>query len=145
MEAREIIHCKGHALIRARHPTTFEVTREAHLSTTGDCIIGVEADKGATDLSTSFREVLRSPGAVLVTHLRCGSLSQVVRASGNPSLTLDHPGDLVWRRSSFTCARTVAIGADTVAATLRRDLVTALQQGADLTVELVAVSPGTPH
>ena len=145
MEAREIIHCQGHTLIRACHPTTFEVTRESHLSTAGDCIIGVAADKGAADLSASFKEVLRTPGAVLLTHLRCGPLSQVVHASGSPSLALDHPRDLVWRRSSFTCARTVAIGADTVAATIRRDLVAALQQGGDLTVELVAISPGIPY
>ena len=54
-------------------------------------------------------------------------------------MTLTHPTDLVWRRSSFVCPRTVAIHCDHTAATLPRDLVRALIEGGELEVEMYAV------
>ena len=58
MEVTEMIRCQGHAYVVSRHPTTFEITKEEHLTMKGDCIIGVAADKGAADLSPAFRAAL---------------------------------------------------------------------------------------
>jgi hypothetical protein len=139
MEAEERITCRGHPLVRATHPTTFEVTAEGHLTRQGDCIIGVQADRGARSLSPGFRRVLADDRAVLVTRLTAGGFAAKVRGRGSSRMTLDHPADLVWRRSSFVCERTVAILCDHTAATLPRDLVRALREGAELEVEMVAV------
>jgi len=139
MEARERITCRGHPLVRATHPTTFEVTTEGHLTRQGDCIIGVRADRGAGGLSQEFRRVLADDRAVLVTRLSAGGHTVEVRGRGSSKMTLGHPTDLVWRKSSFVCDRTVGILCDCTAATLPRELVQALREGAELVVEMVAV------
>jgi hypothetical protein len=139
MAVRELIRCRGHALVSARHPTTFELTAEPHLTAAGDCIIGIGADRGAADLSDDFREALRREGAVLLTTLRCGDLEVVVRSEGHPGLVLDHPTDLVWRRSEHVCGRTIGIRSDYVARSLPRGLVDRLRAGAALEAELVVL------
>ncbi|MDD1658659.1 MAG: DUF371 domain-containing protein [Methanomicrobiales archaeon] len=139
MEAEERITCWGHPHVRATHPTTFEVTTEDHLTRQGDCIIGVRAERGADGLSPEFRRVLADDRAVLLTRLTAGGFSAEVHGQGSSRMTLGHPADLVWRRSSFVCPRTVAIHCDQVAATLPRDLVRALREGAELEVEMIAV------
>jgi len=67
-----------------------------------------------------------------------------VRGRGSRAMTLGHPTDLVWRRSSFVCPRTVAILCDCTAASLPRELVAALREGAELEVEMrVEAGPAT--
>ena len=139
MAVRELIRCRGHPLVSSRHPTTFELTKDEHLTAAGDCIIGVGADRGAADLSDEFRTALRQEGAVLVTTLRCGGLEVVVRSEGHPGLLLDHPTDLVWRRSEHVCGRTIGIRSDYVARTLPRELVERLRAGEPLEAELVVL------
>ncbi len=139
MAVRELVRCRGHPLVSARHPTTFELTMEPHLTTAGDCIIGVCADRGAADLSDEFRAALRRDGAVLVTTLHCGDLNVTIRSEGHRDLVLDHPTDLVWRRSDHVCGRTIGIHSDHVARTLPRELVARLATGADLEAELVVL------
>jgi len=139
MEAEERITCRGHPLVRGTHPTTFEVTTEDHLTRQGDCIIGVRADRGAVGLLPEFRRVLADDRAVLLTRLTAGKFSAEVHGQGSSRMTLAHPTDLVWRRSSFVCPRTVAIHCDHTAATLPRELIRALREGAELRVEMVAV------
>jgi len=139
MEAVERIRCRGHPMVRATHPTTFEVTAEDHLTRQGDCIIGVQADKGAVGLSAEFRRVLADDRAVLVTKLTAGGHTVEVGGRGSSKMTLTHPTDLVWRRSGFVDPRTVAIHCDHTAATLPRELIRALREGAELEVAMVAV------
>jgi uncharacterized protein len=141
MEAQEIIRCRGHPLVFGTHPTTFEVTCEKHLTGNGNCIIGVAADKGCAGLSMDFRQVLAHDDAVLVTRLSAGNAEVEVRSRGSVRLTLDHPTDLVWRRSTFTCGRTIGICSDHVAATLSRELIAALRNGEVMTVTLTVTRP----
>jgi uncharacterized protein len=142
MELTERIRCRGHPLVRATHPTTFEVTAEEHLTRQGDCIIGIGAEKGAAGLSADFRRLLADDRAVLITRLSAGGFSVEVRGRGSSRMILAHPTDLVWRRSSFVCPRTVAILCDRTAATLPRELVAALRGGTELEVELRVVAEG---
>jgi len=144
MELTERIRCRGHPLVRATHPTTFEVTAESHLTRQGDCIIGILADRGAAGLSAEFRRVLADDRAVLVTRLSAGGHTVEVRGRGSSGMTLSHPTDMVWRRSSFVCPRTVAILCDRTAATLTRELVAAIREGAELEVELRVVVEEEP-
>jgi|SRR5208283_277123 len=142
MEAQEIIRCRGHPLVLGTHPTTFEVTCEKHLSENGNCIIGVAADKGCAGLAADFKKVLAHDDAVLVTRLLAGNVPVEVRSRGSAHLTLDHPADMVWRRSTFTCGRTIGICTDRMAATLPRELITALRNGEEMTVILTVTRPG---
>ena len=130
MKATETVIAHGHLLVHGTHPTTFEVTTEEELTVYGDCIIAVGADKGAADLSQEFRNVLSREGANLIAHLVCRDLCIEVRSTGGQGITLEHPTDLVWRRSSFCCGRTIATRSDLVARTLPRELIQYLREGA---------------
>ncbi len=142
MEATEVIRCRGHPLVSGSHTTTFEVTAERDLSETGHCIVGISADKGAAGLSDKFRRVLCHDDATLVTILKCRDVTVTVRARGSAALTLDHPTDLVWRKSTYTCGRTVAVGSDTVAADIPEDLIRLLRNGEEMIVTMTVTRPG---
>jgi uncharacterized protein len=142
MEAQEIIHCRGHPLVSGNHPTTFEVTAESHLTVTGNCIIGISADKGCAGLSSGFKKVLAHDDARLLTRLVCGEATVEVHSRGSSQFTLTHPTDLVWRRSTFACGRTIGILSDLVAATLPDELIKNLVAEKTMTVTLIATRPG---
>jgi hypothetical protein len=140
MTVTETIRCRGHPNVLSLHPTTFEITKEVHLTCKGDCIIAVGADKGAADLSPGFRSALSRDDAVLLTRLTCGGISVVVTSFGSDGLVLDHPCDMVWRRSRYVCGRTVGIETDLVARTLPRELIDCLKSGRELLVEMTVTS-----
>jgi len=141
MKAQESIRCRGHPFVLGTHPTTFEVTCEEELSRNGNCIIGVAADKGCAGLSPEFRALLSHDDAILVTRLCSGNMTAEIQSRGSAHLTLDHPTDIVWRRSTFTCGRTIGICSDQVAATVSRDLIARLRDGAEMTVTLTVTRP----
>ena len=142
MEAQEIIHCRGHPFVLGTHPTTFEVTREIHLTKKGNCIIGVSADKSCTRLSAEFKRMLTHDDAILITSLSCDGKTVEVKSRGSSQFTLDHPTDMVWRRSSFVCGRTIGIMSDHVAATLPESLLANLVEGKEMVITLTAKRPG---
>ncbi len=143
MEAQETIRARGHPLVLGTHPTTFEVTAEDHLTINGNCIIGIAADKGCLGLSSAFKAVLAHDEAVLVTRLDCGGVVAEVRSRGSSQMMLNHPADMVWRRSAFVCGRTIGILSDAVALTLPRDLIANLVLGTEMTVTLTVTRPGS--
>jgi len=142
MEAQEQIRCRGHPLVLGTHPTTFEVTCEEHLTANGNCIIGIAADKGCAGLSPAFRVLLARDDAVLATRLECGGVTVEIVSRGSSQMPLNHPTDMVWRKSTFVCGRTIGILSDRVAATLPRDLVRHLAAGKEMLVTLTVRSPG---
>jgi len=142
MEAQEIIHCRGHPLVSGNHPTTFEVTAESHLTSTGNCIIGIAADKGCAGLSAEFKNVLSHDDARLLTRLVCGGTEVEIHSQGSSQFTLTHPTDLVWRRSTFVCGRTIGILSDQVAATLPDALIKNLVAEKTMIVTMTATHPG---
>jgi len=141
MEAHATVVCRGHPQVRGTHPTTFEVTTEGHLTTAGDCIIGVAAGCGAAGLPKEFRRVLSHDHAVLLTRLSAGALQVDVHSRGSAALTLSHPADMVWRRSRYVDGRTVGILSDRTAVDLPRDLIALLRRGETLVVEMTATIP----
>jgi hypothetical protein len=142
MEATEVIHCRGHPRVSASHPTTFEVTREDTLTKNGHCIIGVGADKGCQGLSPEFRQILCHDEAVLTTVLSCGGIITEVHSAGSAAMTLDHQRDLIWRKSTFVCGRTIGIRSDRVAATLPTELVALMRAGRLMVVRMTVRRPG---
>ena len=118
------------------------MTREDHLTKNGNCIIGIAADKGCAGLSAAFKKVLANDDAVLTTRLSSGDVTVEVTSHGSSRFTLDHPTDMVWRRSSFVCGRTIGILSDHVAADLPKALIANLVAGKEMIVTLTATRPG---
>jgi hypothetical protein len=127
-EVTETIFASGHENIAATHQTTFEITKETHLSKKGDCIIAVGADKSLNDLSLKFKENLRKENAKLTILIETGEVAEVAHAFGTLQLILTHSTDMVIRKSNYVCNRTLAIQADKAACDLSRKLVQRLKK-----------------
>ena len=111
----EIIHAWGHENILATNKTTFEITKDRHLTKRGDCIVAVNSDKAAVDLSQEFKRTIRNANARLTIAIRANRATEIVHASGNALLPFTHATDLVVRKSDFISDRTLAIKADKAA------------------------------
>jgi hypothetical protein len=127
MKTTETIYASGHKNILSTNKTTFEITKETHLTKQGDCIIAVGANKGAADLSQKFRETARNKLARMTIKIEADHEVDTVNARGNPQLSLTHATDLVVRKSEYVSDRTLAICADKAAKDLSRELVERLQ------------------
>lgn len=137
MKVVEKFTAYGHDSVLATHRSTFEITKEAHLTQRGDCVVAVAADKSVRDLSDELKRVLRKTSSKLTIVLQAGQEREVVEASGTPKLALSHPRDIVVRKSSFVCNRTLAVNANKVAKDFPRKFVKQLknpQQRIDITL-----------
>lgn len=119
----EKIQFRGHPLISARHKTTFEVTKDSYVTRRGDCIIGVEASKACADLSHSFRRALKTDDTTLEIEIVIGPYSLTAKAQGSRDLVLTNPNDIVIRKSTFICDRTLAIRCNRTAFEFPRTMV----------------------
>jgi hypothetical protein len=113
----------GHENIQATHRATFEFTKDCHVTQTGDCIVGIKAEKSLPELSDEFKEKLRTTNAKLIITVEVDGIAGHVIAFGSPKLTLTHASDMVVRKSSHIDSRTLAIGADKAARDLSREII----------------------
>ncbi len=123
----EEVAFRGHPMVRASHERTIEITTEGHLTPRGDCILGVGAARGVAQLSPSTKRALRSDAArVRLTVVAPGGEFSF-SARGSKDLLFVSPTDIVIRRSSFVCGRTLAILAESSAREIPRALVGSLK------------------
>lgn len=120
---------RGHPRIKATHLTTMMITKDSEVGPKGDCIVAVAADKGAKELSETFKRAAKAGRKFRIT-LEVNGIKEAVHGLGHQALTLTHPTDLVIRKSKFTCCRTLVINADKAAADLPRGLVARLRDPA---------------
>ena len=118
----EVIFGFGHVNVQATHHATLEFTKDTHLSSNGDCIFVVAADKGLADLSAEFKAALKKPHAKLTVKIEAGEVSDEIHANGSPKLALTHPREMVLRKSDFASDRTLGVHADKAAKDLSRAL-----------------------
>ncbi|MBS7645879.1 MAG: DUF371 domain-containing protein [Candidatus Bathyarchaeia archaeon] len=123
MKVTELLEAMGHKEIRATHPTTFEFTRERHLTWRGDCIIGVMASKAASDLSDEFKAAARRMDTVIRVRMEVEGVTDEASGRGHPSLSYTDVKSLVARRSGYVCGRTLMIHSNKAAKDLSRALV----------------------
>jgi hypothetical protein len=128
MENTEVILAFGHENIKALHNSTLEITKERHLSKQGDCIVAVAADKGLVDLNPEFKEILLQNQSRITIIIEAGGIVDCLYAFGDSRLILSHPTDMVLRKSSYVCDRTLAIKASKAAGDLSRQLLEELKK-----------------
>ena len=126
-EVREVVFGYGHENVQAIHHSTLEFTKDTHLSKNGDCILIVATDKCILDLSNEFKEALRNTGAKLIIQIEVGNIIEEIHAQGTEQLILNHPSEIVIRKSNHISNRTLAIHADKAAKDLSRELVEKLR------------------
>ncbi len=132
----ETIICYGHANITSRHGTTLEITKDEEITKRADCTIGVRADKGISELSEEFKQKAGNNSIIKVV-LRAGNITETITGIGHPNLSFSHKSDIVIRKSTFICPRTLMIKADKSARELDRNLINLLKNRKQkLTVEI---------
>jgi len=115
-------------MVRSVHPTTIEVTTEDHLTSRGDCIVGVGASAGCAQLDAQLKEGLRRKGFRVTIRMIVGPYNFEIRAEGDPRLELSHPHDIVIRTSDYVSDRTLAVHADAAAKDIPREIVRQLRE-----------------
>lgn len=133
------IRAKGHENVLSKHKSTFEITKDRDLSLSGDCIIGLDIDKSMLDFPKEFKEKLSNNDTEVLVKLETKNASDEIRGFGHHDLTLDHPTDIVCRKSDFICSRTLMIKSDKAAIDLDRTLIDDLANGEDLFVEIILI------
>ncbi len=119
----ETINAFGHENVLATHPSTLMITKDRHLTKTGDCIVAVSADKAPVDFNAQFKEKLKTENAKLTIIIEANELKETIYALGSPKLILSNTVDMVIRKSDYISDRTVAIHAN--------------KSSSDLTIELL--------
>ena len=117
----------GHKNISATHKTTLELTKEEHLTKRGDCIVAVGSTMAAVDLPIEFKQAATKEKSQITVIIEVDNLKETIKAKGSPQLTFMHPTDLVVRKSSYVCGRTLAIEADKASIDFSRELITKLK------------------
>ncbi len=131
------IKAKGHKNVLSKHKSTFEITKDEDLSLSGDCIIGLGIDKCMLDFPEDFKKKLASDDTKVTLKLKSPNASDIIVGYGHHDLTLDHPTDIVCRKSDFICSRTLMIKSDKAAIDLNRDMISDLANGESLDVEII--------
>ncbi|NPA62725.1 MAG: DUF371 domain-containing protein [Methanococci archaeon] len=131
-----VIKAKGHENVSATHKTTLEITKENYLTPTGHCIIGINANKSMADFSEEFKEKLRNAKKIIV-EIDVEGLKEVIVGEGHRDLILNHPTDMVIRKSDYICSRTLMINANKSAKDINREIVKKLKNGANLTFKII--------
>ena len=117
----------GHPNVQSLHAKTIEITKDEHLTLRGDCIIGVRASKACADLHESLKYRLAAKDSVVKMEIMVGSESFTIAGMGDDRLTLQNPHDIVIRKTTFVCPRTMSVRCDRASSDVPRKLVKLLQ------------------
>ena len=121
------IQFSGHENIRSNHKKTIEITKESHLTPSGDCIIGVNASASCADLPSSLKKKLQNPNSKVLLSIKVGTHEFNVEGRGHENLILTHMEDIVIRKSNFVCPRTLAVKCDKSSDLIPREMILLLQ------------------
>ena len=131
------IMAKGHENVLSLHKSTFEITKDKDLSLSGDCIIGLDIDKSMEDFPKEFKEKLVNDDTKVIVELKTPNASDSIEGFGHHDLSLSHPTDIVCRKSTFVCSRTLMIKSNKAAIDLNRDLIKDLANGESMEVNII--------
>ena len=131
------IMAKGHENVLSLHKSTFEITKDKDLSLSGDCIIGLDIDKSMADFPEEFKEKLANDDTKVIVGLKTSNASDTIEGFGHHDLSLSHPTDIVCRKSTFVCSKTLMIKSNKAAIDLNRDLIKDLANGESMEVNII--------
>ena len=122
MNILDTILAYGHPLVKCSHNTTIEVTKEDYLTEKGSCILGIKASKACKDLSAELKDKIRSGDAIRVL-IEVDDIIETFIGYGDEKLNLKNENEMVFRKSSYICDRTVLIKCTKSSMDLNRELI----------------------
>lgn len=126
----------GHENVTSLHKSTFEITADKTLTLKGDCIIGVNSNVTLKDLPEELKNQIKTDNNKIELILETDNYSDKIVGYGSSKLTLNHPTDMVCRKSNFTCNRTLMINSDKAAKDLNINLINELKKGSKLKITI---------
>lgn len=117
---------RGHENVLSTHISTLEFTNDSQLTQRGTCILGLGSPIGCLNLKDTTKQQLRGDNKFLVK-IAIGSITDEFVGYGHPNLTLTHPHDMVFRKSTYICNRTIMIACSKAAIDINREIVHSLQ------------------
>jgi hypothetical protein len=102
-----------------------------------DCIIGVSSRVKLEDFPPELLEAVKNENKIIKVQLETDNAFDEITGYGHPELTLDHPTDMVCRKSEFKCSRTLMIKSDKAAVDLKKELIDDLKDGKELKVKII--------
>lgn len=139
--AVEVVRAYGHVNISATHDSTIEITKDDYLTPQGNCIIGVNANKAAYELSQQFKDIVKDDNAVIIIIFVTPNNFDYLVARGSRNLKLKSNRKIIIRRSDYIDESTIAVKSNKAAKNISRKLVEDLINGSQLYVILVAIQP----
>ncbi|MFY9638457.1 MAG: DUF371 domain-containing protein [Methanobacterium sp.] len=127
----------GHPNISSKHTTTLEFTKDRDIGKTADCIIGVRSPVSMDNIPDEISKAIQEDKKLITLRLETENAVDEIKGYGNPELTLDHPTDMVSRKSDFKCSRTLMINADKAAVDLKKELINDLKNSKPLKVTII--------
>jgi len=127
----------GHPNITSKHKTTLELTKDMEIGKTADCIIGVGSKISMENIPKEILNAIKKEETCILLRLETENGFDEIKGYGHPELTLDHPTDMVTRKSTFKCSRTLMINADKAACDLNNRLIEDLKKSKDLKVTII--------
>jgi len=118
----ETIYANGHPNIQCTHTTTIEITKDTFLTKKGTCILGINSSKSCKDLNKNLKQLLKQNNKFKIT-IEHEGYNDYFYGYGNPKLTLLDSKDMVFRKSNYTCDRTVLIFCTKSSNELNRELI----------------------
>ena len=131
-----VIKARGHPNIKATHKTTIEITKDSYLTGRGDCILGINADKGLRDLKEFLNQNKKRR---IQVDLMVENLVENIKGYLDPRLTFLDENDIVIRKSSYVCDRTLMIQAAKSAAEINRKIVRKLKEGGKMILKISVI------
>jgi hypothetical protein len=132
-----VFHAKGHHNVTSAHKSTFEVTMDKEIGIRADCIVGVSSEAKLGELPNKLQEAIKNENNIIKVQLETENAFDEITGYGHPELTLNHPTDMVCRKSEFKCSRTLMIKSDKAAIDLKKELIDDLKEGKDLKVKII--------
>lgn len=128
---------KGHPNVTSRHKTTLEVTKDPEISLKADCIVGVDSGVSMENIPTEMLCKMKNQNTRITVRLETENAHDEIHGFGHEDLALDHPTDMVIRKSEFKCSRTLMILADKAACDLKPEMVRDLADSKQLKVTII--------
>ena len=131
------IKTKGHKNVSSLHKSTFEITKDQEIGPTADCIIGVDMDNTMNEFPQEFKSKIANSNTKVTVILDTENGYDEIVGFGHENLTLNHPTDIVCRKSDYTCSRTLMINANKAARDLDLNLIEDLKNEKEMEVTII--------
>ncbi len=119
----------GHQNVLCNHKRTIEVTKDDYLTLRGDCIIGINANKGCYDLNEKLKRDLTRNDTHVRFEIMVDSENFKFNGLGNDKLTLLNKHEIVLRKTDFICNRTAGIKCNSASSDMPTEMVRLLRNG----------------